>query len=143
MHLVPCIRFCKRPRPCPHMICLKQSWSCHCLRYLAHYAVHASANTYQFLVSDDENGWVRHARGLERLFEMRGPETMASLPCLMILEKTRPSLIFAGLVLHKRTIMSKVEWKRDPWCMHPERVDSLKLLFDILADCPLLSVLRD
>jgi hypothetical protein len=143
MHLVPCIQFCKRPCPCLRMICLKQSWSCHFSRYFAHCAVHTSAHAYQFLVSNDENGWVRHARGLERRFEMRGPEAMASLPCLMILEKTRPSLIFAGLVLHKPTTMSKVEWKRDPWCMHLERVDSLKLLFDILADCPLLFVLRD
>jgi len=74
---------------------------------------------------------------------MRGSEAMASLPCVMILERTRPSLIFAGLVLRKPTIMSNIEWKRDPWCLHPERVDSLKLMFDILADCPSLFVLRD
>ncbi|KAG9193391.1 hypothetical protein G6011_03426 [Alternaria panax] len=97
----------------------------------------------EFLISDGENGWIKHARGLERLFELRGPEAMASLPCLMILEKTRPSLIFAGLVLRKPTIMSKTGWKRDPWCLHSERIDSLKLLFDIVADCPELLVLRD
>ncbi|KAL1799239.1 hypothetical protein ACET3X_003276 [Alternaria dauci] len=97
----------------------------------------------EFLVSDGENGWIKHARGLERLFEMRGSEAMASLPCLMILERTRPSLISAGLVLHKPTIMSSIAWKREPWCSHPERVDSLKLMFDILADCPSLFVLFD
>lgn len=68
---------------------------------------------------------------------------MASLPCLMVLERTRPSLIFAALVLRKPTIMSNAEWKHDPWCLHPERVDWLKLLFDILADCPRLFVVRD
>jgi hypothetical protein len=68
---------------------------------------------------------------------------MAPLPCLIMLEKTRPSLIFAAIALHKPTIMSETKWKHAPWSLHPERIDSLKLLFDILADCPRLFVLRD
>jgi hypothetical protein len=66
-----------------------------------------------------------------------------SLPCLMILEQIRSSIIFAAIVLHKTTILAKLEWKTLPWTLHPERIDQGKLLFDILCDCPELFVLRD
>jgi hypothetical protein len=68
---------------------------------------------------------------------------MTSLPCLMVLEQTRSSIIFAAIVLHKPTILARSEWKTVPWTLHPERVDHGKLLFDILSDCPELFVLRD
>lgn len=68
---------------------------------------------------------------------------MASLSCLKILERTRPAIMFAAIVLHKPTVMSNMEWKIEPWKAHPERIDSMKLLFDIIADCPQLYVLRD
>jgi hypothetical protein len=96
----------------------------------------------QFLISDRENGWIRHSRGLERLFDIRGPKSMMSLPCLMVLEKTRASIIFAAIVLQKPTIFTRPEWKTDPWLLHPERIDSGKLLCDILTDCPELFELR-
>jgi hypothetical protein len=68
---------------------------------------------------------------------------MMSLPCLMILEQIRSSVIFAAIVLHKPTILARPEWKTVPWALHPERIDQGKLLFDILSDCPELFVLRD
>jgi hypothetical protein len=68
---------------------------------------------------------------------------MMSLPCLVILEKTRPSIILAAIVLRQPTVLAKPQWKVDPWLMHPERIDSMKLLLDILADCPELYVARD
>ena len=68
---------------------------------------------------------------------------MASLPCLQVLERTRPAIIFAAIVSHKPTVMSNIEWKFEPWKAHPERIDSMKLLFDIIVDCPQLYVLRD
>jgi hypothetical protein len=97
----------------------------------------------QFIISDRENGWVNHSRGLERLFSIRGPEQMTSLPCLMILEKTRTSIVFAAIVLQQPTILARPEWRIDPWLLHPERIDSGKLLCDILTDCPELFVLRN
>lgn len=68
---------------------------------------------------------------------------MASPQCLGILDRIRPSLIFAAIVLHKPTIMSENKWKYIPWSLHPEHIDSLKLLFDIIADYPQLFILRD
>jgi hypothetical protein len=74
---------------------------------------------------------------------MRGASNMASLPCLMIIEQTRSSIIFAAIVLHERTILARPEWKIQPWRLYTERLDHGKKLFDILSDCPELFVLRD
>lgn len=95
------------------------------------------------MISDREDGWVNHARGLERIFALRGPKQMSSLPCVMILEQTRTTMIFAAIILRKPTILARPEWKTEPWIHHPERIDPGKLLFDILSDCPELFVLRD
>jgi hypothetical protein len=74
---------------------------------------------------------------------LRGPKQMSSLPCVMILEQTRASIIFAAIVLRKPTILTRPEWKTEPWKLHPERIDPGKLLFDRLCDCPELFVFRD
>lgn len=68
---------------------------------------------------------------------------MAPLPRLRVLERTRASIIFAAIALRKPTIMAQPNWKLDPWRLHPERVDSLKLLFDIVADFPGLSAIYE
>jgi hypothetical protein len=68
---------------------------------------------------------------------------MMSLPCLMILEQTRPAILFAAIMLHKSTILANPEWKTLPWSLHPEHIDDRKKLFDILSDCPELFVTRD
>ena len=81
-----------------------------------------------FLISDLENGWIHHASGLEILLDLRGPKAMVSLPCLKILERTRPAIIFAAVVLHKSTVMSDIECKIEPWQTYPERIDSMKIL---------------
>jgi hypothetical protein len=61
----------------------------------------------------------------------------------MILEKTRPSIVFAAMVLRQPTILARQNWKTDPWILHPERIDAMKLLVDIISDCPELFVLRN
>ncbi|KAI4714185.1 hypothetical protein J4E89_001635 [Alternaria sp. Ai002NY15] len=68
---------------------------------------------------------------------------MASPPCLEILDRTRASLIFAAIILRKPTIMSENKWKHIPWSLHPDQINSIKLLFDIVADYPQLFILRD
>lgn len=52
-------------------------------------------------------------------------------------------MIFAAVILREPTIFGRPEWKSIPWTLHPERIDSSKVIFDILADCPNLQVLRD
>ncbi|KAF9869724.1 hypothetical protein CkaCkLH20_12767 [Colletotrichum karsti] len=98
---------------------------------------------FELLVGDREDGWIGHARGFEQLLDMRGPESMQALPCLIILERARTAMIFAALVTHNRTLISNPKWKQIPWMLHPERKDALQLLLDIVADCPDIFVLRD
>jgi hypothetical protein len=68
---------------------------------------------------------------------------MSSLPTLLVFERCRTSMIFAAIVLRETTIVASPEWKSMPWAQHPDRVNSLKLLTDIVADCPELFVARD
>lgn len=68
---------------------------------------------------------------------------MARLPYLKILERTRAAMVFAAIILRKPTLMSEPEWQVKPWWLHPERIDSLKLLFDILTAYPELCVKYD
>lgn len=68
---------------------------------------------------------------------------MSSLPSLLVFERCRAAMIFAAIILRKTTIVASPEWKSMPWAQHPERVTSLKLLTDIVADCPELFAVRD
>ncbi|USP74654.1 hypothetical protein yc1106_01928 [Curvularia clavata] len=97
----------------------------------------------EFLVSEREHGWISHARGFERLLESWGPERISYLPSLLVFEKCRASMIFAALVLRQTTILAEHDWKFLPWAQFPGRVNSIKLLTDILADCPELFALHD
>lgn len=90
----------------------------------------------QYLVSDNQHGWIMHTQGVEKLFQVRQPRHTTSLPCLLLLERTRPSMIFRAILLQQRTIMSLSDWKTIPWRDHPERADSMKHLLDIIADFP-------
>ncbi|KAH8894597.1 hypothetical protein GQ53DRAFT_683239 [Thozetella sp. PMI_491] len=98
---------------------------------------------FEFLFAENEGGWITHSRGLERLLELRGPEAATSPSCLLILERSRRPIVLAALLSHRRTILSKPEWKELPWLAHPERKDSMAFLVDIMADCAELFVLRD
>jgi hypothetical protein len=75
--------------------------------------------------------------------ELRGPESFRRLPDRAILQTSRPSVIFAAIVLHKTTILSHPRWKTIPWDEDPLQKDGFELLVDILADCPQLFVLKD
>lgn len=68
---------------------------------------------------------------------------MTSLPCLIILESVRPSIIFSAILSRQNTILASHEWKTLPWAIYPERKDAMQLLVDILVDCPELFVLRE
>ncbi|KAH8690857.1 hypothetical protein BGW36DRAFT_305965, partial [Talaromyces proteolyticus] len=90
----------------------------------------------EFHISERDRGWLNHACGLERLIELRGPETFMSLLDLMLFEQTRSLVLFAALTLRKPTILSRSEWKTIPWTLYPDRKTYMQMLLDILADCP-------
>lgn len=97
----------------------------------------------QMLMSDSSDGWLGHSLGLERLMELRGPESFRQMPDRALLESSRPGIIFAGIVLHKNTIMSDAIWKTIPWKDDTTQKQPFQYLIDILADCPPLFVLKD
>lgn len=68
--------------------------------------------------------------------DVRGPEAFTSLAELSIMERTRPSIIFAALVTRQHTILARSEWKSIPWLLYPERKSAMQRLLDIFADCP-------
>ncbi|KAI1081890.1 hypothetical protein F5B20DRAFT_36744 [Whalleya microplaca] len=98
---------------------------------------------FEFLMSSHEDGWISHARGLERFMDLQGPKAFSSLPELFIIEHTQATIIMAALVLRKSTVFSRDEWKYVPWSLYPERKTLLHDLYDILADCTELYVMRE
>jgi hypothetical protein len=98
---------------------------------------------FELLSSDQEHGWLSHSRGLEKLFAMLGAERVAALPLLTLFEKSRANMIFSALLSRQATVLSTLEWKTVPWRYHPDRIDALKTLHDILADCADLFYLRE
>ncbi|KAF2092986.1 hypothetical protein NA57DRAFT_49197 [Rhizodiscina lignyota] len=98
---------------------------------------------FEFLVSENEHGWINHCLGLERLINLRGPASFTNGPELIVLENARPAIACAALLLHRSTVFSKSEWKTMPWILYPERKNCMQSLIDILVDCPELFVMRD
>jgi hypothetical protein len=93
-------------------------------------------------MSNSKDGWIAHALGMERLFELRGPEAFRTLPERAVFQASRTCIIFASLVLRKPTILSQAQWKTVPWELDPMQKDSMNYLIDILADCPHISALK-
>jgi hypothetical protein len=91
---------------------------------------------FEFFLSESQDGWVGHSVGLERLMELRGPESFSKPPELRILESARPSIIFASLTVRKRTIFARHDWKHIPWSTYPALKSGEQVLVDILADAP-------
>ncbi len=102
-----------------------------------------TANQSQYFISEDPNGWIGHSLGLERLCELRGPASFQKDTERLIFERSRPTIIFAALVLRRRTILSSSEWKTIPWALEPEVKSAMQYLVDILADCPYVCMLKD
>jgi len=97
---------------------------------------------FELLSSDQEHGWLSHSRGLEKLFALHGAEAVTKLPFLVLFEKSRSNMIFSALLSRERTVFSTSEWKYVPWRFFPGRIDSMKTLQDVLADCTDLFYIR-
>lgn len=114
-----------------------------CLRF-PFLNIHTNTNySIQFLISDNEHGWLSHAEGLEKLMSLRGPDSFKAYPNYIILQNYRPSIILSCVLLRKHTILSKPEWKSIPWSLYPDEKTEMQFLVDILADCPSLFVQKE
>jgi hypothetical protein len=94
-------------------------------------------------MSKNKDGWIAHAMGMQKLIELRGPESFQTLPERAAFQTFRPSIIFASLILRQPTILSQQRWKDVPWALDPEQKILIHHLVDILADCPGLVAQKD
>jgi hypothetical protein len=74
---------------------------------------------------------------------VRGPRSFGTPLALNLFEKSRTSVIFAAMVLHKSTFLASPEWKTLPWQKAPESKAPIQYLVDILAGCPNLLEKKD
>ncbi|KAF2753173.1 hypothetical protein EJ05DRAFT_505362 [Pseudovirgaria hyperparasitica] len=98
---------------------------------------------FEFFSSHKEDGWISHSCGLERLMEVRGAESFAKMPELVVLECSRPAMVMAALAIRKPSMFARPEWKTVPWKSYPERRDIVHDLIEHLADVTLLYTMKD
>lgn len=82
------------------------------------------------------SGWLKHAGGVGRLIELRGPWRHQSPRGRAILEASRLVIILECLIKRKRCFLSSADWKTIPWALEPESKTSASHLHDILCDLP-------
>jgi hypothetical protein len=86
-------------------------------------------------VSSD-SGWIKHAGGIGRLIELRGPERHQARPNRDIFEGNRANIALECWIKKKRCYLEQPSWKTVPWALEPESKDSMSYLQDILCDMP-------
>ncbi|KFY84556.1 hypothetical protein V500_09201 [Pseudogymnoascus sp. VKM F-4518 (FW-2643)] len=82
------------------------------------------------------SGWLKHAGGVGRLIELRGPWRHQSPMGRSILEANRVLIIIDCLIKRKRCFLSSNDWKTIPWAQEPESKTSISCLHDIMSDVP-------
>ena len=99
---------------------------------------------YELVASTGSRGWIQHAGGVERLFEVRGPKSHQSIEERHIFEAARPIIVIKAITDEKRTFLDREEWLTLPW--GNEQKSPMNLLIDIfciipglLEDCKTLS----
>jgi hypothetical protein len=98
---------------------------------------------FETLMSNNKDGWVTHALGLQRLFEVRGPESFQRMPERAVFQVSRPTIAFASMILRQPTILAEDRWKTVPWLLDPEEKGLYHHMVDILLDCPSLLCIKD
>ncbi|KAH7398053.1 hypothetical protein BKA64DRAFT_673448 [Cadophora sp. MPI-SDFR-AT-0126] len=92
---------------------------------------------YEFIDDDKStSGWMKHAGGVARLIEMRGPWRHQGFMDRHLLEGNRVSIALECLMSRKRCFLEHADWKNVPWELDPESKTTLNYLHDILCDIP-------
>ena len=91
---------------------------------------------YELVVSEGSSGWIQHAGGVERLFELRGPRRHQSLEERHIFEAARPIIAIKAITDCKRTFLDQPDWLTIPWAQDPGQKSSMNLLIDIFCIIP-------
>ena len=91
---------------------------------------------YELVASTGSAGWIQHAGGVERLFELRGPRRHQSLEERHIFEAARPIIAIKAITDCKRTFLDQPEWQQIPWAQEPGLKSSINHLIDIFCIIP-------
>ena len=91
---------------------------------------------YELVASEGSAGWIQHAGGVERLFELRGPQRHQSLEERHIFEAARPIIAIKAITDCKRTFLDQQDWLTIPWAQDPGQKSSMNLLIDYFCMIP-------
>ena len=91
---------------------------------------------YELVASTGSEGWIQHAGGVERMFELRGPQRHQSLQERQIFEAARPIIAIKAITDCKRTFLDQQDWQTIPWAQDPSQKSSMNLLIDIFCVIP-------
>lgn len=91
---------------------------------------------YELVSSTGSAGWIRHAGGVERLFELRGPQRHQSLEERHIFEAARPIIAIKAITDCKRTFLEQQDWLTIPWAQDPGQKSAMNQLIDIFCITP-------
>ena len=91
---------------------------------------------YELVASTGSEGWIQHAGGVERLFELRGPWRHRSLEERHIFEAARPIIAIKAITDCKRTFLDQEAWLTLPWDQDPNQKSSMNHLIDIFCIIP-------
>lgn len=79
---------------------------------------------------------MKHAGGVGRLIELRGPWRHQSVMERFLLEGNRVTIALECLIKRKRCFLEHSDWKTIPWALDPESKNTLLYLHDQLCDIP-------
>ena len=91
---------------------------------------------YELVASTGSAGWIQHAGGVEKLFELRGPRRHQSIEDRHIFEAARPIIAIKAITDCKRTFLDRTEWLTLPWAQDPDQKSTMNLLIDIFCIIP-------
>lgn len=91
---------------------------------------------YELVASTGSAGWIQHAGGVERMFQLRGPQRHQSLEERHIFEAARPIIVIKAITDCKRTFLDQQDWLQIPWAQEPGLKSSMTRLIDIFCIIP-------
>lgn len=91
---------------------------------------------YELVASTGSEGWIQHAGGVERLFELRGPWRHRSIEERHIFEAARPIIVIKAITDCKRTFLDREAWLTLPWAQDPSQKSTMNHLIDIFCIIP-------
>lgn len=91
---------------------------------------------YEFIAVSTTAGWIKHAGGIGRLIELRGPERHQTQPERDVFEANRINIVLECWIKRKRCFLEQDKWKTVPWALEPASKDTMSYLQDILCDIP-------